>query len=105
MTQDINILFRKVYNRGDKWYAICASNLPEEDIAYILNIPVGKQQVFAEDGLRIFRINKDWAIIKWEHTKEFYFVYLHKGFIVCKVHRYTPFTTTGEIRLTVFKVE
>lgn len=104
MTQDINILFRKVYNRGDKWYGICASNLSEEDITYILNIPVGRQQVFAEEGLRIFRINKDWAIIKWEHTKEFYFVYLHKGFIVCKVHRYTPFTITGEIGLTVFKV-
>ena len=34
MTQDINILFRKVYNRGDKWYGICASNLPDEDITY-----------------------------------------------------------------------
>ena len=100
MTQDINILFRKVYNRGDKWYAICASNLPEEDITYILNIPVGKQQVFAEDGLRIFRINKDWAIIKWEYTKEFYFVYLHKGFIVCRYES----LTTGETGLDVFKV-
>ena len=100
MTQDINILFRKVYNRGDKWYGICASNLPEEDITYILNIPIGRQQVFAEDGLRIFRINKDWAIIKWEHTKEFYFVYLHKGFIVCRYES----LTTGETGLDVFKV-
>ena len=100
MTQHINILFRKVYNRGDKWYAICSSNLPEEDVAYILNIPVGRQQVFAEDGLRIFRINKDWAIIKWEHTKEFYFVYLHKGFIVCRYES----LTTGETGLDVFKV-
>ena len=100
MTQDINILFRKVYNRGDKWYAICASNLPEEDITYILNIPIGRQQVFDEDGLRIFRINKDWAIIKWEYTKEFYFVYLHKGFIGC---RYKSLTT-GETGLDVFKV-
>ena len=100
MTQDINILFRKVYNRGDKWYAICASNLPEEDITYILNIPVGRQQVFDEDGLRIFRINKDWVIIKWEYTKEFYFVYLHKGFIVCRYES----LTTGETGLDVFKV-
>ena len=100
MTQDINILFRKVYNRGDKWYAICASNLPEEDITYILNIPVGRQQVFDEDGLRIFRINKDWAIIKWEYTKEFYFVYLHKGFIICRYES----LTTGETGLDVFKV-
>ena len=100
MTQDINILFRKVYNRGDKWYAICASNLPEEDITYILNIPIGRQQVFDEDGLRIFRINKDWAIIKWEYTKEFYFVYLHKGFIVCRYES----LTTGETGLDVFKV-
>ena len=100
MTQDINILFRKVYNRGDKWYAICASNLPEEDITYILNIPIGRQQVFDEDGLRIFRINKDWAIIKWEYTKEFYFVYLHKGFIICRCKS----LTTGEIGLDVFKV-
>ena len=100
MTQDINILFRKVYNRGDKWYAICASNLPEEDITYILNIPVGRQQVFDEDGLRIFRINKDWAIIKWEYTKEFYFVYLHKGFIVCRYES----LTTGETGLDIFKV-
>lgn len=87
-------------NKGSQNY----SSNTEEDITYILNIPVGRQQVFAEEGLRIFSINKDWAIIKWEHTKEFYFVYLHKGFIVCKVHRYTPFTITGEIGLTVFKV-
>ena len=72
----------------------------EEDITYILNIPVGRQQVFAEDGLRIFRINKDWAIIKWEHTKEFYFVYLHKGFIICRYES----LTTGETGLDVFKV-
>lgn len=100
MTQDINILFRKVYNRGDKWYTICSSNLPEEDVAYILNIPIGRQQVFAKDGLCIFRINKDWAIIKWKHTKEFYFVYLHKGFIVCRYES----LTTEETGLDVFKV-